>query len=353
MSLNIPSLVSDDDGDSSMCSASDVGCPIDVEWFVNHCSDPLRGVCPAISSIPICQYDESARSAIKEAFTVFNEVPQRVSRPDGKAVADGAGRCSRLFHISDSDGIDKWGDRLFSSLAQVASEGGLQEEAAKGPDGLSAATAKLVDKAVAACVSVCDDALGYVPNTCIEEGQPFRLDLLEAVAKMLGDPDLPIIQWAKEGVDIASEAAVTPCGLWPLREDAGVQASTAVDHSYELWDGNYKSMEELEDRADVELQKDLDEGWTVELQEDEHDKIVAQGILGAVDEGLRANGEPKTRVVWDGTVVGPNKGIVLTEKQEMPGIQEMMAILEFLGDEADDWICIKLDYKAAFKRVKP
>ena len=50
--------------------------------------------------------------------------------------------------------------------------------------------------------------------------------------------------------------------------------------------------------------------------------------------------------------MGPNGRIVLGERQEMPGIQELLGLLELAAMKGERLVAVKLDYKAAFKRVK-
>ena len=72
-----------------------------------------------------------------------------------------------------------------------------------------------------------------------------------------------------------------------------------------------------------------------------------------MDEGL-VEGEEKRKfgVVWDGSAVGPKFNIRIPERQELPSIQDVMAVLQYFEDRGIEPSAVKIDFKAAFERVR-
>ena len=75
---------------------------------------------------------------------------------------------------------------------------------------------------------------------------------------------------------------------------------------------------------------------------------IAVGRMGLICED--ENGD-KWRLVYDATISGVNPLVMLPEKCELPGIQDLMGILSS-GNVGDDLIGLKIDVKSAFRRIK-
>ena len=156
----------------------------------------------------------------------------------------------------------------------------------------------------------------------IADGQPFRLDLLHRMADLLDPHDPLLLEACKAGVDIGTNEMLHPSGLWPLAHTECDTSKFDPDHQFETRDDNCRSMAgDLFELAKKELDKDLVEGFAVNVDPAELPRVEAQGLLACIDEGLQGNGERKVRVVWGGTILGPNKLIRLYEAQELPHYQ--------------------------------
>lgn len=76
---------------------------------------------------------------------------------------------------------------------------------------------------------------------------------------------------------------------------------------------------------------------------------IAVGGLGLI---LEDETTCKWRLVYDATISGVNPKVVLPERTELPGIQDLMGILasDIVGEKV---VGVKIDIKSAFKRIMP
>ena len=76
------------------------------------------------------------------------------------------------------------------------------------------------------------------------------------------------------------------------------------------------------------------------------ERVVVSKPLICEDEKI-----DKWRLVFDATVSGVNPLVRLPEKCELPGIQDLMGILQ-TGYIGDDVVGLKVDVKSAFRRIR-
>ena len=83
--------------------------------------------------------------------------------------------------------------------------------------------------------------LGPIPSFEITPGQPFRLSALQALAKLMDDPDQSLIPLLQTGVDLGIEDKIPSSGTWPARDD---ELEKEIKHPwFELFDINWQSAE--------------------------------------------------------------------------------------------------------------
>ena len=77
----------------------------------------------------------------------------------------------------------------------------------------------------------------------VSPGQPFRLDLLEILARAIGDPDIALISVLKEGVPTGAFSALPSSGLWTPAQ-RNIDTSSDLDlHRLEHCAGNWTAAE--------------------------------------------------------------------------------------------------------------
>lgn len=171
------------------------------------------------------------------------------------------------------------------------------------------------------------------------------MEALGVLSLLCNDPDSSIAKEAREGVTVGVEVPIPAKGLWPKETNT---SKHNPDNRFEIWEENCRFLEDLKGRAQIELDRNHAEGFTKDIPEHEPPKRIASGVLGAVDEGLRSDGTPKTRIVWHGTVVAPNPVIWLPGHQGMPTVADLLAALQWAQKEGHSIRGLCTDYKSAF-----
>ena len=78
-------------------------------------------------------------------------------------------------------------------------------------------------------------AIAMSPKT----GQPYRLYLLQALAKSWGDPNMALLPFLQHGVPTGAVSALPPSLQWPAKKP-----DTAVPPDLEICEGNWKMAED-------------------------------------------------------------------------------------------------------------
>ena len=77
------------------------------------------------------------------------------------------------------------------------------------------------------------------PSAEVDQGQPFRLDVCEAIARATSDPDTALFTSLKEGVRTGYHAVVPASGIFRLRSPTEAEPPPLL-----LCDGNWKSADD-------------------------------------------------------------------------------------------------------------
>ena len=217
-------------------------------------------------------------------------------------------------------------------------------------------------------------AAGWNFDTSVSKNQPFRLDLLSELAYSTQDVDFEFPLRCKKGLGLGVSPPLDACLHYPLKEET---LHSGIDFC--AWSSSYRSAEEMHTTVTRLLQEDIELGvieggftWlelckrlrlpastpppSPHLKSAQLIPGVAVTRLACIDEtelDPEGNplGEPKFRLVFDGTVAGVNPRVTLPVNVETPGLLDGESLLRYPAPASDPLLGIKIDVKSAFKRI--
>ena len=174
--------------------------------------------------------------------------------------------------------------------------------------------------------------------------QPFRLFLLEALLKVIKDPDASMCDDLRNGVRLGVQHALPPSRHWPTR------SSAPTDSELHLCEGTWKSAADAPDQVRALLQEELEEGWISVHPSLESIQAsfatVACGKLGFV-----AAGNKSPRLVVDSSILGVTGACIIPNRLMLPAVTGVLACAPPTCPTAD-WTAISLDIRKAHRRIK-
>ena len=310
-----------------------------------------------------------------------NPFPQCTFRFDGKNVRDGAGLGSPAFWFPERFAFLDCAAKLRVLIDSAACDSGFPDflnDFALDIAGLSADEREtqfkaLREKSEETADLLLDRLRRFLPEFLLpgkSPGQPFRLEMLAAISRAMGDPDCDFPLRGVDGWHLGSEIPVDDSGLWPLKslKQSEVPFEERCLFSYQLWSENYRSFSEFFDLASAKVASDVDLGfaekpgsWSNLCARVGLDPLTPlpsetakKGLLSGPDDfaAARLGAVPQgdsVRVVVDGTIGGVNPRCVLPETQQTPGLAD---VLSGLDSALPTWYALKVDVKSAYKRLK-
>ena len=279
-------------------------------------------------------------SDISYASLLKNSGPFVAHRPP---ICDGAGAPSSADHsLPHASGISKaskawiqWArksdlsHRVFAHISQSRPEHPLSQEEQS--------------EALAILCSALE--LDQASMATISPGQPFRLELLQALAKLIQDPDQDLPTVLDEGVRTGVFSEIKPSGLWPPAKLQPLSQS-------EVCQANWRPAEEDPETVAALLAEEEAAGWIQQVPgglkaaKKRWPKGIAVGKLSLV----KAEGRDP-RLVLDSTICQVNPLCRIPEAVTMPTVQEVRRSFQ-PQDPRGAYISASIDFKAAHKRVK-
>ena len=179
-------------------------------------------------------------------------------------------------------------------------------------------------------------------------GQPFRLELMRALAQRIDDPDSDLPGMLAEGVHTGVFSEIKPSGLWPPAKLQPLSQSGP-----EICQGNWRPAEEDPETVASLLAEEEAAGWIKQVpgglkaaKKRWPKKGIAVGKLSLV----KAEGRDP-RLVLDSTICQVNPLCRIPEAATMPTVQEVRRSFQ-PQDPRGAYISASIDFKAAHKRVK-
>ena len=152
----------------------------------------------------------------------------------------------------------------------------------------------------------------------VSPGQPFRLNLLQALLEKIQDPEASMCADLRAGVRIGVGYELAPSPHWPVRQSDSLEEDLQICH------GSWKSASDQPTQVLSLLEEELREGWIVEYPSVEAVKAafpkVAFGKLGLV---LAEGRSP--RLVVDSSISGVTSSCVIPNRLLNPRISDLQA----------------------------
>ena len=181
------------------------------------------------------------------------------------------------------------------------------------------------------------------------EGQCFRLGIIGAVLRALGDPDASFIEDLAGGVTLGVDV---PMPRAPLIFEKKTRWSLEEPPEEDERDrDNYKSIMGFESQVEKLFREEAAAGWMEEVTDEEarrrYSERLCKGSLGVVDE------KTKIRVVHDGSHgVHVNHKIKTRDQVRMPGAGELETLLGEMKADNRRAAAVIGDAQKAHRRVK-
>ena len=185
----------------------------------------------------------------------------------------------------------------------------------------------------------------------VAPGQPFRLELLHALAQACNDPDAQLPVLLRDGVPTGIFEPIPSSMQWPQR-----QPSLGEDDLDDLHllhcAGNWTQAEKNPALLDELIQKEIANGWVKEFRGTLEDAQQAWPSCTAVGKLNIVQAEGKdARLVLDSTVCNANPKCFVPEHVRLP--TSMDVARTFLPEDGyGQHVGLSLDFKAAHKCVK-
>lgn len=181
----------------------------------------------------------------------------------------------------------------------------------------------------------------------VREDQPFCLNALAEVSKLIQDPDVHLFPCLVEGVPTGYGCAIPRSNVFSIKDPA--ERPQPPDLSVHLT--NWASVSEHPDITKELVAEEVDKGWvrkyhgSVEDAKAEFPLGVAVGKLG-----LALSESRPPRLVVDSTICGTNANCHIDEHQQMPSAKDVVRCYP-LRECSSELGALSLDVKAAHKRI--
>ena len=186
----------------------------------------------------------------------------------------------------------------------------------------------------------------------ISEGQPFRLHILQSLARAIHDKDRDLPDILAQGVPTGAFDPLPSSGLWTQVQQGLEFGDDLSGPALEHCTGNWTRAEQNPDLLAELIDKEIAQGWVRKFEGTEQDAALhwpSGTAIGKLNLVLAEGKEP--RIVLDSSVCGLNPSVHLPERVALPTGADVQR--SFLSDDCFAQLCaVSLDFKAAHKCCK-
>ena len=190
-------------------------------------------------------------------------------------------------------------------------------------------------------------AQGVSPCWDIPADQPMCLFILEALCKIMDDPDKSIFGYLQSGVPIGRDVSIQPSTCFPLKSPTEESNETPLTVRLCNWQSAESDPTTVQDLIDKEVAAgwlDVIHGGLAEAQS-LYPKGIAIGKLG-----LALSDSRPARLVMDSSICGVNAQCCITEHATLPGAVDVLRCYP-LRNSQEPLDCFSIDIKSAHKRI--
>ena len=189
----------------------------------------------------------------------------------------------------------------------------------------------------------------------VSAGQPFRLNILESLAKVSQDPDLHLVQELQSGVSLGIDTPISNSHCWPQKtlelQDKHNHEATFSDLI--ACESNWSSADADPDLTCSLIAKELEAGFIQEIAGGWDEVVSTWGERRAVGKlAIAHHPTRKPRLVLDSTVCGlnPKSAAAISEKTSNPHLSNLKDCMA--SGLSTSQMFLTLDVKAAHKRIR-
>ena len=186
----------------------------------------------------------------------------------------------------------------------------------------------------------------------ISEGQPFRLYVLQSLARAIHDKDRDLPDILAQGVPTGAFDPLPSSGLWAQAQQGLEFGDDLSGPALEHCTGNWTRAEQNPDLLSELIDKEIAQGWVRKFGGTEQDAALhwpSGTAIGKLNLVLAEGKEP--RIVLDSSVCGLNPSVHLPERVALPTGADVQR--SFLSDDCFAQLCaVSLDFRAAHKCCK-
>ena len=186
----------------------------------------------------------------------------------------------------------------------------------------------------------------------VSEGQPFRLHILQCLARAIHDKDRDLPDLLAQGVPTGAFEPLPSSGLWAQAQHDLEFGDDLSGPALEHCTGNWTRAEQNPDLLSELIEKEIAQGWVRKFEGTEQDAALhwpAGTAIGKLNLVLAEGKEP--RIVLDSSVCGLNPSVHLPERVALPTGADVQR--SFLSDDCFAQLrAVSLDFKAAHKCCK-
>ena len=166
----------------------------------------------------------------------------------------------------------------------------------------------------------------------IEFKSPLNLKLWSAWQRFSGDPDTAVIEWIKHGAPLGMAMEVPKCGIFPEVDDGQEGGMEAPEMESQLNLQNYRSVTEMPEEADKEIQRYVDAGFCLRMSEAQIKTLFPSGTISklALIVKRKEDGSLKRRIIIDLLRSGGNSRARIRERIVLPRIVDVLESVRFL-----------------------
>lgn len=280
-----------------------------------------------------------------------SEGPDAEQKPG--RLEDGGGITSSADWLGAGAGqAQSWLQKLKAAFAPMVDKWGLEQRLAVGfiKDGPGMFSSKEVNQIRLIGVEFLG-SLGFQVSADIAPGQPFALDILEALLVLCNDGDSALPGTLRQGVPTGVDVAIEPCSVY-APEDRECKLQVCED-DIRICMENWRSAEDNVERVAELLEAEINQGWVERWKGSLLDAHKVWGDRVAVGKlALISVPGKDDRLVGDSSAPGVSGRARFPNRMKHPRPADVEEALVRCAEEGGDWMAITVDVKAAHKTMK-
>jgi hypothetical protein len=199
------------------------------------------------------------------------------------------------------------------------------------------------------CISLLQDSGLHISET-IPQGQPYWLDMFDALISLCKDPDSSLIPILRSGTPAGVQEPIPYSGIfYPASHNDHVEG----DHQdLACCAGHHITADLAPEELDILIKDEIKQGFLVQYENlEEAQRLFGEWTAVGKFAVVKATGR-KPRLIGDSKVSGASPASTILEQTEAPSLASIAEALSRSNKPADHWMFLSLDIKSAHKTVR-